>query len=741
MNWRFLLIILMVLTTTPAANAKILVRSGEHAEFSRLVFVYDEEITWSLNDHDAGYQLVLDGLLSEINLAPIYRFIPKDRLTAISVSETDFRTLLLSIAPDHHIEVFEISAGTLVVDIKYGPNPKTNVQKPLIKSGDFETTGSLPLIPDVSPAPAIGFPGLQTIEAQQKLEAQIDLAARQGLIRAPVHAAENPIETPSKKQDPAEQSLPYDPIIPDFDTYSTKEVYQNHLNLNVQNVFDRDLPDIVGASILEADHQMCLQDDLFELENWRSRPANSDEISGLRRTLIGEFDLPDKAVLEKLIKLYIVLGFGTEARDLLNAYPNMVSQNALLGELALLVETGDLTENSQLALQAHCPGKSAMWAILARPAIPLGETPDGMAIARHFSVLPGLLRKQIGPRLGTRLLKAGFTDQASGIAKLMARSAGPDNAAVSLFFAKLDLAQAHTARAEEQLLLLISTNAPNAAEAFEVLISHRLSIGALVERPLIDHAAALAHELRGSLSGQILRRVEILSWAARNEQTRAFEILTHEAVLSNLDPRFANEIANEVFLSFGRDFSDADEIVQAYFRFRYLLTGDPEMDNARRQVARSLLSVGLPKPALEVLHPMQSRSTSADAQLMGEILLQLGQAKAARKLLEQSSNSKSDALLAKTYEQLGEFDLALDTLGETTGNSDDLAWKAGRWDVVSTSHYETRRNAATYIKRRAVNGGKANADVQTMSALSEMLKRSISARATLDALMKDHPEP
>jgi hypothetical protein len=737
-----------------AIQDAIVVRSGEHDGFSRLVFGPDLASNWALEQQDGGYRLSFTGLSAGFDIAQIYRFIPRTRLRAITSLAAPETGYFLDVASDHMAEAFVTKRGLLVVDIKVGQRPPDPVSDPTPMRGQIpriETEQRVLAPPDARLAqrkaglaktgivykpqrpatsdPPFRLPPIKVLEAQQRLQDVLQTARRQGVILT----AKKPSETGN--------SAPAPPTSAEIAVSPTTKTgnFLDHLNLEAQTVYDRDNTGAKPRKTPKAINPNCLDDGQFDLENWGTDDPGG-RISGLRRNLVREFDKVNAADLEKLVKLYVFLGFGTEARALLGTYDGVLKNQKLLNELAFLIEDGSVQAKSILADQMDCEGRSALWAILARDSIPLGEVPDGQRIADIFAELPAGLRQRIGPRLGTLLLDAGFDTAARKILNLITRAAGTESPALDLLNARLALRRGKTQKAEKLLNGLVAANSPNAPEALFYLVGSLIERAKPVSDDLLVDLAARALELRGSPLGAKLLLLEIRALARQQRQAQAFEILTHEAILKTIDPETANENANYIFLSFDLDNADPDYLVETYFKYRNLLTNDAGMDRARHHIARGVLQAGLPETALKIMAPAGKRFLPKDILLVGESELALERPDKTLDLIEGMDSPEVRALKVRALAQKRDFALAFDNAGTEAASDlkDNLAWRAGRWNAVAQSNIESRRNASGFIENRKTPTG---APAETLTDFADLAQASATARADIDQLLKDHPFP
>ena len=689
-------------------RSTVQVRSGEHKSFSRLVFDLGIKTAANITKIEGRYILSFEGPSREFDLSNIYNLIPKSRLKSIVADVAFPDALVLMIAEDHHLELSNISNGRLIVDVVEGAPTED-----AIETRSDETEGNtgysavnteqiillepqrpMQFVPeppaqhsDPSPFRGAGkgkaldglwaretlqlkpnatfLPEIRVAEAQQRLVKQLARAMTQGIVNLPV-LGQDPFDGATSKEVPPANLPRADPLVdPVSDAQekaylesrrSGEAIILNHINLEAQTVYDG-AGQKSGRTKLEAkDTLNCLGDSDFNLADWKGANPTREEISKLRRDLSGEFDLPKVPTLERLVKLYIVSGFGTEALALLSSFDGYLQSQSFLAEMAEIMENGSVSLGTIVADQAQCSGASAMWAILARPAIPLGEEPERDSINRNFADLPASIRQRVGPWLGARLLKAGFIENAEDIAMLLQRASGPDTADFLLFRAKLDFATDRNDSGRIILENLIETNQPNTPMALLVLFEHLIEQGVAIPNTLLTEVSARAFELRYNEWGKTLKELEIRAKAYAQEQKEAFEILAIESDLKLFNAQETSRIASGIFRSFDPGSSKAGEISELYFTHRQLLTPSLSLDLARKDIAEALLKAGLPADAFEVLVPLEDRMSKPLEILFAQIYLALDQPQKVLEALDGNETVSSANLRLLAMEKLGQFD-------------------------------------------------------------------------------------
>ncbi|WP_417250304.1 hypothetical protein [Celeribacter sp.] len=119
----FTILGMMVLASSAFAET-VTVRSGEHADFSRLVVQLDEAPPWAFGRSDDGYRLVVAREGVNFVTTDVFVRIPRTRI--LEVRDVGSSSLEITVAEDVHADAFELREGRIVIDIKNGPPDETS---------------------------------------------------------------------------------------------------------------------------------------------------------------------------------------------------------------------------------------------------------------------------------------------------------------------------------------------------------------------------------------------------------------------------------------------------------------------------------------------------------------------------------------------------------------------------------------------------------------------------------------
>jgi hypothetical protein len=138
-----LLVALLCNAAAPSAlgqtgSGTVQVRSGNHAQFARLVFVYPDRRAWSLLPTETGYRLKIERAAG-FGLSGVFDLIPRNRIAALE-DQTD-GAVAIEVACACHADVIELPGRGLVLDIRDGPAPPGNPFE-LLRDAAVETAVS-----------------------------------------------------------------------------------------------------------------------------------------------------------------------------------------------------------------------------------------------------------------------------------------------------------------------------------------------------------------------------------------------------------------------------------------------------------------------------------------------------------------------------------------------------------------------------------------------------------------------
>lgn len=697
-----------------AAAETVTVRSGEHDGFSRLVLRLAEPSAWQFGRTLDGYALRVGRAGVAFDLSQVFDRIPRLRLASLAPGTTD-STLTLQLNCACYASAFAFRPDILVIDIRPGPpptdspferqlegaaplpspvpanvparlprpDPRQRVEMPIY---DWRSnapavppqfaTAAEPATPPPPPAPAAPKPQLAAL--QDQLAREIGRAAAQGLLTPdPAAFADDP-PTPPQPPDAGDPAPAGPTSAPDG---------PEPARMTAQTALDRALDSDRKPATTETG-AACIPDSQLDLRSWGDDRPAADQIAARRQALVGEFDRPSPDAVVDMMRLYLFLGFGAEARALPAAMQVSVPETQLLSALADIIDRGRASDPGPLRGQADCDGAVALWAVLADPRIAPGTMVNTPAVLRSFSALPAPLRRLLGPGLASRLLDRNETDAARAVRDAVTRAAAEPDPEVDLLGARVDLAQGKSEAAAQAITRVAQADSPATPDALVLLVETQVDTGTPLAPALTESIAALQREFRGSVTGRNLARAHLLALGLAGDFDAAFDELS---VL-----RAQSQASNTGAAALWQLLADhgSDEMV-----LRHALDPKAAPEATRRVhtvLARRLIELGFPEAGLAWLQPLYP-PTEAEQTLAARADLARGAPDAAAARLAGLSGKEAERLRAEAAAAQGDHSAAAAAFAaaDAPDRAGLEAWRAGAWDSAATLAPEAYRAAAS----------------------------------------------
>lgn len=737
--------LLVCLLAVPAFAQNIPVRSGEHGNFTRLALDIPADLVWRLEQVDAErvtLHFERDGL--RFDTSAVFDRIDQSRIRALTPSAAG-DALQIDLSCRCVADAFTLQGRMLVLDILPGtftPTPQTveAAAEELAKrrgetAGLFDIrvgqnpgigpdpSGS-PLLPSFMPtqrealtAPA-PEPDLEPGRFEQMLAEQLATAATDGLLK------------------PAVRDLPKAAPIPDGHAPPTG-IHEDpssgaHLPGSIEVALAGRDPDDLQAHV-RIGGIACISASDLDVASWGSETTFDELIPELRSRLYGEFDRLDEEIMLAMARAYINIGFGAEARALLDLAQGR--NEPVLMALAAIVD-GRADRTGVFAGQTSCDGPAALWAVAGSTTLPESAQIDANAVLRAFEELPLQLRELLGPNLATRLAEEGLPDAARGVISRLARATGDHSD--DMRFSEARISQLEGAVEDAQALLgeIAARPGPNAAEAVAASIEIATEHGSPIGTRMTDLSAAYSTELRDTDRGPDLWLANIRALAANAQYEEAFTALQENPEYPEETRAKAVTDALEILTDHAADPSFLKQTVGDPGRFDGL--AKPAVALA---VSGRLLEIGLPDAARTWLEFEGIDRAARDTRLLNaRIHLARGEPEEAEIGLIGLQGEDVLRLRAEARRMMGDFEYArnaFETLGETS-RAESAAWLAGDWAALEAQGGTLGAAAALADSSPLDLGGPPSL------AIAESLAGSAEeTRSTLRALLDETrlPEP
>lgn len=500
---RVLPILLGAIFALPAFAANI--RSGEHADFSRLVIQFDEAVDWELGRTDTGYLLRSEGLKSDLDLSEVFQLIPRTRIARVEHAK-DRMEFEVELACNCHADAFELREGRVVIDIKDGPAPPTSgFEEPIFTADLVPAPEPEPLTKqpvELDPRPVAPKPLAISLDQDMfraELVEGLSKAMTQGLIAPGLSLDVTP--------EPTEKSL------------VASEDAPPHVSE------DAELPAAVGRTTLTQVELDRLRRFLADPQRTTSQCAkfqdleftldNIDPLSGVRTERARLYDpmgrLSQSSAFELAIA-YLSLGFGAEALEILELVDQTDPRTIAFKAIGAILEQQPITTENPFWGQIECRGGYVIWEVLSRDTASRLDEEHLRGIQLHFLELPKQLRRRIGPELGVKLAEAGYVEVAQVIRNSLVRAETNEFAALRSIDASMALETkdaAHGVKHLEELVLQDTADAPTALlRLFDAYSKHDLA----APEQFMALISSYSFELQGTpLGAQLaLREIEFL---------------------------------------------------------------------------------------------------------------------------------------------------------------------------------------------------------------------------------------
>ncbi len=750
MNLRLLSVLFLGFWGACARAETILVRSGDHPTFTRLVLTMPVGTDWTLGQLGDGYGLRLGIADTTFDLGAVFARISRDRIADLSAADG---TLRIGLACECHATAFLWQPGKLVVDVVAGPAPDERFAAllddvPADAAAEPTSTADFPVVfatPQNPPEPAETAPTAPAdlTDLERNLVESVARAASQGLLEPAVAAST------AQVADHPQSGAPDDPA---DDTHAIATLDQTDMSpetasqgiatnpdpadaiaaalrgvpgITSQTSIDRDRPATPpAATLLTAD--ACLPDSAVAVADWADDRAFAAQIAERHAALTEEFDLIPAGAAEALAKTYIHFGFGREALQALGLDGVRSQERNILAAMAALVD-GDPDPQRLFADQLGCATDAAFWALLDRGTDSGNEIIDTGRIRRTYLSLPPPLAGHLGTRMAEIFASRGDAEAAGMLL---------DSAATALTTRPTDsvetAAEVAVLRGDEDAAIhQLTAMANDDARTTPTALLRLFALAATKDRPVDDGLMALADAMRFEHRGDSLATDLGLAQVAALIASDRFDDAS--GLTDDIAPQLDHgrlrdlHVAQAVALTGGA--SDATFL-------RIVLAGLPADigADAENAVAARLLSLGFAdRAAALIVGPAQFAAASARRYLRAEAAVAMQQPQAAITALSGMNDPRAARLRAAAQSQQGDFGTSLTSslaAGEDDSNVTGL-WRAGAWARLAGADDPLLQSTAEAM----LTTGEPVGSPPSLAAGQSALAEAAATRELIDGLL------
>ncbi|MBV2359345.1 hypothetical protein KUH32_06145 [Thalassococcus sp. CAU 1522] len=652
---RLLLAGFLALGATALSADPVVIRTGEHPGFTRVVLDVPAGTGWSLtrNADLSTARITLDRR-SGFDLSNAFLRIRRDRIADLVQIAPDSVEFALNCACDVSAQLLQ---GTmLVVDFADPPvdRPRQSAE-PLPLFFDADDTGLDTAAQMVRAAPAFDPPMRDAaLEAPDEdlpvglrnLAVRLTEAAAQGILTADDSAG--PDLSPVAE---AENGQPGD-----------------------------DTPALASAPLavrLEPDDRIrigsrCTPDAELDLPSWGNAERLFDDLAAARLALARDLDVLDSAALTDLARLYLFAGFGAEARAALSLIQGEAPA-ALLGLADLL--DGRPGSESGFEGQSACPGRAALWGSLAQTSATGRIAPEDRSVLEAFEELPAHLKSYLAPRLAERLTIGGRTDLAKDVLNRQKRDGAVPPVDALLVQARIDAEAGAIDDANARLQDAVDRSPAIAPKALTVA-ADLIADGAEVAIPTDSLLTqALASELRDTDLASGVLQSQVYALMDAGAFAEAYALIDAE---EETDSGSAAVLWPRLFTRLAKDADDATFLSLILASQNDWSSKIP--DDLRPELAERLLSLGMAETALAMTQTVSGSESRRAVQLLrAAAYLRLRQPEDAEIALIGLRGPDVLRLRAEARAMMGDYDFAK-TAHESLGDNEAAAraaWMAG----------------------------------------------------------------
>lgn len=733
---------------------EVAIRSGEHEDFTRLVFDLPVRAEWTLSDASNSKVLAFDRPF-QFQTETVFDRVPRDRLLEVRQSKPG--QLRLDLACDCDVNAFWHTATMLVVDIAEGP-AKPEVVTPRLRPAatvrtpakDDEETGPIVVWPRTKPsanlaehalpAPPLLNKAKPRAQASEPLRTAQDLHQKRTQVMGQIaRAASQGLLSPNVKW-PSQ-----DPVTPQ-DTESAKDTTADEVqkpepdekrlnpleNMRARSSIDRDVLAQAEQAIGPLSGRgECLSDKLTRVVNWGTDAPFGAQIGPLNRRLFGEFDKPDESVAVDLARLYVFFGFGAEAQRALALVSTPSLETTILQTMAQILREGQASPKSVLSKQMDCTTSVAVWAALSYRKLPAEKPIDTGAILRTFSDLPPHLRQYVGPMLSQKFLSAGRTETANRILRILERGIEVASPQIGMAKAELRLAEGDAEGAGKTFDEVVEQNAEPSAQALVRRIETHWDSGEDISFEMAQLVGAYASENRDAAIREDLIWAHVAALAASGAFHRAFDELRR--VQSN-EKMTLGDLENDVMSRLAQKAGDLEFLQYALPQIPGTVPNlEPAVGNA---IAARFLMLGFADAARIYLKDPARGATQRERQILrARVALHEGRPRQAEVELLGLAGTDVNILRAEARSRLGQHDIAAQ-LFASAGRDDTArsqAWLAEDWEALALDPDAPLSQVAEYMTAPPES---TEADVGQLRQSRDLLGKSGDVREMLRNLLE-----
>lgn len=663
----------------PAQAETARVSSGEHTDFSRLVITLEAASEWRFGRTADGYALSFQREGISFDTAAVFARIPKTRIGAVR-QDPDASRLHVLAQCECHATAFEFRPGIIVVDVRNGPpEADSPFEKPVAdrEGGKRSVSGRQPIL---------ALAGEDRM--RDELLRELSLGAARGVVEMALMPGQGAAS-------PGPQAF--------------------GMMIGAETGF---APRQGGGGEAEASDPGCIEDAVLAIESWGGVGEPLSQLVEARQLLVGELDKPEARQVILAAQMFIHLGFGAEAQQVIRTLAKDDPGRELLLALGGLVDGRGDPAGTFSGMEA-CDTSAALWAILGRNQLRPSERIASASALRAFAALPVHLRQHLSIPLAQRFLEQGDAEAARRVKNTLIWSVDSKDPAVQFVQAALSDTDKAAAFAE-----IAGADRVREPEALIALVEARFEQRAAIEPELVTEIAAVRQSLRTDAARSIaLTRALALAQALAGDFDAAFkEVEAYPQTLPDIWAVLAEAGPDTALLAHG---------VLGPAARRPDVTEEISV-----QLADRLAGLGLAEEASRWLkHALPGDPPETPLRLkLAELALRNNDLPTAIRTLSGLAGPDVSALRAKVAMSAGRYAEAATLYASLDQPREELhpLRLARQWESVSEKDEGIWQSAAQLLRPESREAGSP----LSLAASRDILAESEAARATMAQLLR-----
>lgn len=712
-------IALLLVSCLPAWAESVLVRSGEHETFTRLVFYLPEATDYTIDTRNREVEIIPSRPMT-FDVSTVFDRIRKQDITA--VDNVDGRgSVIVTLNCECRTRTDRLLGGALVLDV-FRPE-KTAPGGPATQ----------PIIPvtanDQVPRPPRDYPHLQNMLSE---------------LNFPNGASTEDMRA-SVPQQIADQ---FDDILPDIARLSSEGILTLEPRAKQP---DMGASESSGETSAEATTQsedtlaadpvalVCKPNSAFDISSWSGEAPFYRTLGGYRLAVFDETDHLDMAEAVGMAKFYISYGFGAEALSILDM---LDSGNGLdvFRAMAIIVDGRPFDRAPVFSDAETCSQAEIMWAVLATTDHTVAKRADKPTLFAALNALPAPVNSLLGEQLANKLLAAQELDAANAVLRILDRIEDKPTTGRKLIEGKMALKTGERDQGQEVLEEIVPDDGESSALALIELVLSASDTGSPVASDTAETLATYRFQFRDTDREQDLTRAEAIARASIGDFVSAFDLLDQSS-----DDMAGQAISGrDAFNRMTRYLVDeADDESFLKIAFNILSEqGANLLPDLQLQVADRLLSLGFS----DIIGAFLPDGSRAAATLDGQVILARASLRSGSREIDEAAlnnldNRDIDMELARHMSDQGQYARA-STYFERAGAMEEKQrqlWLAGDWDQLSESEDEVLRQSAILMTEPETELDMTSDGFLTRSR--ELLTNSTDSRAFIETMLERFPTP